>query len=208
MSCPDWNIARDRRDEEPELWTQALAHYDDCDRCRDAALAAEPTLLFRQLPAPKVDADEIESMKQAVAAMRRSARYESRRATARPTRAWGSTVRSRSLRAAAVAAVLASAVWLQGSFPFGGESHEPGGESHGTSEVAPAAASTVASANPAALAAEWPRALEQMPLIEAVDPAFGSVVEVVNDEVSMVLVLPNTVAPNTALPNPVMSNDV
>ena len=72
MSCPDWPSLVRRRDRVPEVWDAALEHFDGCSRCRDAALAAEPTLLFRRLPAPAPRGDEIATMKEAVAALRRN----------------------------------------------------------------------------------------------------------------------------------------
>ena len=72
MSCPDWRLLSERRDRQPDVWDAALHHLDGCTRCRDAALAVEPTLLFRRLPAPVVPASEVAAMKQAVAALRRN----------------------------------------------------------------------------------------------------------------------------------------
>src|SRR5262249_36619722 len=56
--CPDWRgLAAPRFDSpgaatgEPAGWAEALAHLDGCPACRRAALEADPTLLFRRLPA-------------------------------------------------------------------------------------------------------------------------------------------------------------
>lgn len=85
MSCPDWTLlvaARERADAEPAGWTEAMAHLEACPRCRREAVAADPLLVFRRLPAvamPEGDERaEAESMRQAVAAMRTARRLESR----------------------------------------------------------------------------------------------------------------------------------
>jgi len=85
MSCPDWTLlvaARERADAAPAGWTEAMAHLDACPRCRREAVAADPLLVFRRLPAlamPEGDERaEAESMRQAVAAMRTARRLESR----------------------------------------------------------------------------------------------------------------------------------
>jgi hypothetical protein len=75
-----------RNDEgaEPEGWTEAVAHSDSCALCRKEALKADPLLVFRRMagvPADITPAEErleIESMQQAVAAMRTARRLETR----------------------------------------------------------------------------------------------------------------------------------
>jgi hypothetical protein len=93
VSCPDWlELAALRRATagvsapdaaEPEGWAEALAHLDGCQRCRREALAADPLLVFRRLPSLQLneaaERSEVESMRQAVAAMRTGRRLESRR---------------------------------------------------------------------------------------------------------------------------------
>jgi hypothetical protein len=85
MSCPDWTrlvVLRESLDAEPAEWAEAMAHLDACPRCRREAVAADPLLVFRRLPAvdmPEGDERaEAESMRQAVAAMRTARRLESR----------------------------------------------------------------------------------------------------------------------------------
>ena len=62
VSCPDWSALAalrnaDRRDDaEPAGWAAAVAHLDACPRCRREALAADPLLVFRRLPALELDA--------------------------------------------------------------------------------------------------------------------------------------------------------
>ena len=88
MSCPDWTALTAHRHEggvEPEGWSEALAHFDaGCSLCRKAALKSDPTLVFRrlaQVPAATMseaqERAEVESVRQAVAAMRAASRLES-----------------------------------------------------------------------------------------------------------------------------------
>ncbi|HEV2855429.1 MAG TPA: hypothetical protein VHC97_21735 [Thermoanaerobaculia bacterium] len=85
MNCPDWSrLAAERKRDlsEPEGWAEALAHFDSCGLCHKEALAADPLLVFRRLPAveltPAEESLEVESMQQAVAAMRTARRLEAR----------------------------------------------------------------------------------------------------------------------------------
>jgi hypothetical protein len=85
VSCPDWSrLAAARRDEgtEPESWAEAVAHFDACSLCCKDALKADPLLVFRRMPAAEFTAAEerleVESMQQAVAAMRTARRLETR----------------------------------------------------------------------------------------------------------------------------------
>jgi len=96
MSCPDWKALaawrEDPRAEEPAEWQQALAHLDQgCVLCRRAAVAADPTLVFRRLaapfePSPAQEASEVEAMRQAVSAMRAASRVEAAERHGRPLR--------------------------------------------------------------------------------------------------------------------------
>jgi hypothetical protein len=112
MNCPDWQLLAARRDTDPAAeveWERALVHLQSCGLCYETALRAEPTLLFRQLPAFAAGADEVADMKQAVAALRRS--HELERPAAEARRRW------RYLRIAAVnTAVLVGAALLAGQF--------------------------------------------------------------------------------------------
>ncbi|PYQ55853.1 MAG: hypothetical protein DMF53_27185 [Acidobacteria bacterium] len=85
MSCPDWTrlvALREGADAEPAGWAEAMAHLDACPRCRREAVAADPLLVFRRLPAVDMtegdERAEAESMRQAVASMRTARRLESR----------------------------------------------------------------------------------------------------------------------------------
>lgn len=82
MSCPAWDrlaverpASADSVDaREPEGWREALEHLDGCDECRSAALAADPVLLFRRLPAVAADAATVDDVRAGVAALRRAHR--------------------------------------------------------------------------------------------------------------------------------------
>ncbi len=87
QSCPDWRQLAAYRHEgpqttEPAGWQEALEHLDRCPACRQSAVHADPTLLFRRLPGLAAEmsageeAAEVESMRQAVAVMRTARRLE------------------------------------------------------------------------------------------------------------------------------------
>lgn len=98
MSCPDWtSLAAHRvgKGAEPEGWSEALAHFDGCQLCRKQALKADPTLVFRRLPpvssAAMTEAQEqaeVESVRQAVAAMRAASRLDSREGRRSTSSGW------------------------------------------------------------------------------------------------------------------------
>lgn len=170
MSCPDWQTLCDRRRAGPgdgPGWEAAVRHLDDCPACQDAAPAADPLLLFRRLPAPAAGASEVEAMKQAVASMRRGETIE-RRASRR---------RRSLLRAAALAAVLLGSALLRGAQPPAPAVEPP----------PPAAAQPQAIASVAANAAEID--LDWLPLVEAVDPRYGSIIQLVDDGIAVVVVV-------------------
>ncbi len=187
MSCPDWQTLCDRRDAEsgePAGWQAAVDHLDDCPECQQDAVAADPALLFRRLPTPDFGVGEIESMQQAVASMRRSAKIEQRRpfmalATAGP---W--------LRAAAVAVVFLGSVMLHDTDPQTGDPRT--GDPQSADMVVDAEPSLVAEAplvpSPSSLAAA--RSASRLPLVEMANPSYGSIIEVVDQDISVVVVLP------------------
>ena len=80
MSCPSWHdLVKSRHvsgGSREDAWRDALAHLDDCDRCRPEALAADPTLLFRRLPAPEVSDRDVAAMRERVAVLRRARELE------------------------------------------------------------------------------------------------------------------------------------
>jgi hypothetical protein len=199
MRCPDWNRLRSRQENDPEAWERGLEHFDACDQCRDQALAVEPTLMFRRLPAPVVGKSDVEAMKQAVAVLRRS---EERRSS--PTVDRSSTFglpavfdlpvlrrHPQILRAAALVALMVGAAALQGDRQAGPMS-SPVAEVESFDTELPSSAFTLASTEVAGAPEILdPRLVDDLPLVEANDPTYGSVVQVVDDEISLLLLLPN-----------------
>jgi hypothetical protein len=116
MSCPDWRrldpAARDgARSAGPRSalralhpldplhpldaarWEEALRHFDSgCQSCRQEALAVDPALAFRRLPAPELtpaeEAREVAAARLAVAAMRAASRLEHGDRHERPAAGW------------------------------------------------------------------------------------------------------------------------
>lgn len=166
MSCPDWKALGPRGAEDSPAWRAALEHFDGCARCRDAALTAEPTLLFRRLPKVDVGAAEIEAMKSAVRSLRRAETLEHapRRAPVR----W--------LRAAAIAAVLIGA----------GLFLRDGGAAPDRQALSRSPASAVAEA--ALPAAGLALDFSHLPLVEDVDASLGSVIQLVDDDLAVVVI--------------------
>jgi hypothetical protein len=115
MSCPDWNtLTAHRRGDErssaaaPEGWDDAMDHLEGCADCRDQAIAADPTLDFRRLPAIEASRDEIADMRAGVAALRRAGRVAESPAASRSLDAGASTWWGRAAAAAILAAGLLS----------------------------------------------------------------------------------------------------
>ncbi|MEM6455302.1 MAG: hypothetical protein AAF772_09440, partial [Acidobacteriota bacterium] len=115
-ACPDWHdlVAREAERTDPAAWDAAIAHLmtedGPCPDCYPTAIDAEPTLMFRTLPASdaaEASADTIADMKQAVAALRRTAAVD--HASDPPPRR-----RVRSLLAAAVGLALGGWLLLAG----------------------------------------------------------------------------------------------
>jgi hypothetical protein len=143
VSCPDWIRLVARRDGAPRLaaeseaaeidWLSAVEHLDSCPSCERAALAADPTLVFRRLGpldlSPAEESAEVESVRRAVAAMRTGRRLERASHAASSGRHW---------RRYAAAAVLAAAALSLGV------EHHPGGAALGSAALGPAALSGLA----------------------------------------------------------------
>jgi hypothetical protein len=161
-SCPDWNALAAHRIDASEIapagWPEALEHLNGCPACRRAALLADPTLLFRRLPAlpapflelsPAAESAEIETIRLAVASMRTARRL------APPTER---TV-SRRYRHWAAAAVLAGAALSLGStHPL----RPNAGDIAGIADIATAPASRLRVAPPAT-----PRLVsDRVPMVE------------------------------------------
>lgn len=137
MSCPDWRaLAAQAERKDPGSWDEAVAHFDGgCRLCRRDALAAEPTLVFRQLrsaaaPAamgPAQEASEVDAVRQAVAAMRTASRVSSMASDGRRARHGAGWTRW------AAAAVLAIASL---SISADRQEHRPDGRPNGNQAAA------------------------------------------------------------------------
>lgn len=115
-SCPDWRTLtahrNDPRAPEPEGWDDALAHFDGCSRCRPAALAADPSLLFRRLrDSPPISGvgsiagsgdEDVLAIRQGVAALRAGRRLDDDRRRGRSP--WGRWAAAAALAVAALSA--------------------------------------------------------------------------------------------------------
>jgi hypothetical protein len=167
LSCPDWRrlaAERDAAPGDPAGWEDALRHLDGgCPRCRAAAIAADPLLAFRRLPAPGFAADEADAMRLRVAALRGAA------AVTAPARAH----RDPRVRRTAAAAVVALAVLAGGNLPHNNNNNND--------NVSVALAAPRVPALDAALAAE--------PVLEDLDQPFDHVVQWNGDDLSVVLVV-------------------
>lgn len=120
MTCPNWNHLVTERDaaggQRPEGWNEAVAHLDGCQDCRRDALRADPTLVFRRLPAVATTQADVASMRRAVASLRRAHEVEEMHAPAEASLEPVADRRpSRRLRHAAAAVAVVAAgfgVWL------------------------------------------------------------------------------------------------
>lgn len=182
MSCPDWQSLcawrADETSEAPPGWQAALEHLDGCSSCQADALDADPILLFRRLPGLEAEAGEVEAMQRAVASMRRNQSIERRRLHLR--RSW--------LRAAALGAILLGSLLLRGlvspseSELAGGEDADAAPQLVAVSEEALAPVAVEEELSPASV----------LPLVENIDPAYGQIIQVVDQEISLVVVMPQS----------------
>jgi hypothetical protein len=93
---------------EPAEHQRAVEHLRVCPECRRRAVAADPAVLFIDLPSLEVTADDVAAVSSAVGAMRRARVLENE--TSRPISRWW--------RHAAAAALLAALVLVPGDTPL------------------------------------------------------------------------------------------
>ena len=191
-SCPDWPALVARRDggDEPPAWREAMVHLDACGDCRDAALAADPTLVFRRLRHAAVEpAADVDSMRQAVAALRRASRVTAVEAGVEPgsprRRAAGHRLRQ------AAAALLLTAAGFGAWFLGQGEPAHPAAQS-----AVAAAAAEPWSAAPLATATRAPRSAEELasrPVFEGLStPRAADVYQLGEEDLLVVMVVDET----------------
>ena len=176
MSRHDWQKLTTEHEDSPEKdsldWLAALQDLDDPDEW-ERALEADPLLMFQRLPEEEPDTTEIESMKAAVASMRRTHDLES---MSRPeVSAWQRS------RVWALAALLVLSVSLA----------TLGGIGLYSAPEAPLIASAeIGTARPdASLFDSVPTEVAQMPLLEDVDPEVGPFMQIEDDGLSLVVVM-------------------
>jgi len=199
MSCPDWKVLATWREtpqaEEPAEWREALGHLDHgCPHCRRAALAADPTLVFRRLvavpePTPAQEASDVESMRRAVAAMRAASRVEAVDRHGRSAR----RIETLSWKRWAAAAALAVAALSM-----------PGDDARLHREPAARLLSVATMATPAVLSADGPEAValpaaafpvastEDLPTVEGVNRPGARVYHMDGEGMSVVMIVDET----------------
>lgn len=88
MSPIDWQRLVREHDRAPERddegWLEALAILDEDPEQRRRAEEADPLLIFRRMPAPRVDGSDVESMKAAVKNLRQASETLAENAPPRP----------------------------------------------------------------------------------------------------------------------------
>lgn len=191
MSCPEWSLltahrfasARAAAAEEPRGWREALEHLDGCAGCRRRAVAADPTLAFRRLPAPSVGPAEVDEIRAGVAALRRTRRLEAGTVRAGGTPGADERDRSRPWSRAAVAAALL--IVLAGLGPALAPEHRTGDRQGKRTEDSPAARTFAAEeAGPTALLDD-PRLLT----VDEIEHPTASVYHFDAEEVAVVMVV-------------------
>lgn len=133
---PNWALLVAERDAgaEPAGWEAALAHMEGCDGCRRRALAADPSLVFRRLPTVATGADDVDSMRRAVAALRQASRAIGTESAAPAPRA-DAGEQARRFAAALVLAAAGLGVWFAA-----GQGEEPAAASSPAHLATPAVA--------------------------------------------------------------------
>lgn len=178
---PDWTALMAARDggDDPAGWSDALDHMDACEPCRRQALSLDPLLVFRRLgPATAVATvpSEADSMKAAVAAMRRARRVESTDTAAGHPSAATWTSWRRIAAAAVLVASLAggSTLLLNPLSPDGVPSGTNGSAGVTTSAVVPLSSGV---------------GQDAPPLLENLDRPDADVVQFGGEEMAVVMIL-------------------
>ncbi|MEM1181124.1 MAG: hypothetical protein AAGM22_22470 [Acidobacteriota bacterium] len=196
MSSIDWQRLVDEHDRAPErdddAWIEALMAMDEDPQERERAEDADPLLMFRRLPEPRVTTSDIESMKAAVSTMREVSETLAETAPAPSRRR---RLERYVLPLAAVLVLAVTAALLAGY-----------GMSESSQIAAPQVVATLADAAPAAgapgsadfsldtvsldgavVAASL--TASELPLVEDADPGSDLLMQIENDDMSLVVVL-------------------
>lgn len=165
----------------PEVWAEAMAHFDVCAECRRIAIAIDPTLGFRRLPSAVAEmsvaqeADEVARMISAVSALRAERRV-TRRSERTPWARWS----------AAAALVLAS-LWV-GSL---GDGAPRAGAGPGSRAFEAEALSSAATTLPASIDPESSNGFSSRIglAVEGVDRPDARVYQYDGDQLSVVMIV-------------------
>lgn len=175
--APSWRTLAERHDAAPDEdfpgWNEALERLAHDDDSLEEAIDADPLFLFQRLPAPEVDAADVEAMKASVANLRRTAAVDvaSRSEDRSPRR----RAHWRHAAVLALAVLGAPAAWL-----LPGQSVEPVIVAD-TALSAPALEAAPPQAGPAV-------DLAAAPLVEDFRQPADSMMQIENDQISMVVV--------------------
>lgn len=206
-TAADWRSLVAHRGEpsapEPAGWAAAIEHLaldpgdprSGCAACRRAALAADPTLVFRRLPAaaplagPAAD-PEVAAVQQAVAALRAASRVGASAAGLASLRPLASLPRRDWLRPAArwaAAAGLAAAALLVGSAGPGHVAVAPSATL--AARAATPLTPTLAGAVPVAMRGPAELRPAQMPMLEELDRPEARVYQLDGANLSVVMIV-------------------
>ena len=186
MSKIDWQRLTAEHDRHPERdaeeWLHALASMDDDPEEWNAAVDADPLMLFHALPEVETGPAEIEAMKDAVASMRRT-QDSMRRSDGLRDQVAGSADRARNWSIAALLALAVSVAGLTGV----------------TMDPAEIPSWEQATQRPEPVPSE----IAQLPLVEDVSPEMGPLMQIEDDGVSLVVVMAaeGDLSPENLLPD-------
>lgn len=169
-TCPsaaEWRALtghrREANGEEPAGWAAAVEHLDGgCKTCRQTALDADPTLVFRRLPAVEAGDADVAAMIHAVSVLRTASRIAPERRRRHGWQRWAS------------AAALLLAALSSGSSPALRESLVPAIPGLSTASRA---------------AAVLPARMQMMPALEGLDRPDARVYQMEQDDFSVVMVV-------------------
>jgi hypothetical protein len=170
VTCPsaaEWRaLTAHRREaslEEPAGWEAAVEHLDGgCKACRQTALDADPTLVFRRLPAVEAGDADIAAMIHAVSVLRTASRIAPERRRGTGWQRWAS------------AAALLLAALSSGSSPALRDTLVPS-----ISRITEVPRS----------AAALPARMQMMPALEGLDRSEARIYQMEQDDFSVVMVV-------------------
>lgn len=133
MNCPDWKqllADREAHGEDPEIWSDAIAHLETCEACRASVFRLDPTLWLRDLPEEQLSDDEGQQMVTVVDSLLRRRR--------RRLRGWMTMTKRVAAAAVLVGATLLFVPGRQGGDASVSTEPSPASQGAGFSRVLPA----------------------------------------------------------------------